>query len=355
MRSSHVLVVALGVACVLSMLALPLAAGAAGVGGDVQPGWIAYSEGNIYLVREDGTGRRQVSRGDDLDLGASWSPDGRWIAWGRTGDSPEMGNDPTEIWLARSDGSGQRRLVPRKLQPLGFAWSPDGSRIAFTGCPNRCEVYVIGRDGRGLRRVTAGYGPTWSPDGTKIAFAQDGKNLYVVNASGTGLRRLLHVNASQDAEVSGPSWSPDGKLVLYHRTTDTYTGHLALIDANGRHGRRLTRIPRDALEASWSPDGRRILFACSFGGATDVASASVFVINVDGTGFRRLVFISEMAGGSFFPAWSPDGKKIAFVGYPKADDSPGIFVMSSKGTAIHRITKYTDDDAPDWQPTGRTP
>src|SRR5207245_1697432 len=95
------------------------------------------------------------------------------------------------------------------------SWSPDGSTIAFQF---KDDVWLARPDGGGLRALTQdgrGREPVWSPDGRRIAFVrinfsfQTDGGLYVVNADGSGARRIA------EARTEPPSWSPDGSRVAY--------------------------------------------------------------------------------------------------------------------------------------------
>jgi TolB protein len=86
------------------------------------------------------------------------------------------------------------------------AWSPDGRRLAFDGYPK--GIYLMNADGSGQRRVTdkASESPAWSPDGRRIGFESNGE-IYVINADGSKLRNLTH-----DPAYDGWfAWSPAQK------------------------------------------------------------------------------------------------------------------------------------------------
>jgi len=130
----------------------------------------------------------------------SWSPNGAVIAFGC-----EMSMGWFDICVVNADGSGFRRLTADPWNDVSPAWSPDGTRLAISSnrddSSGQQHIAVIQADGTGFTRLTPGYTPAWSPDGTRIALAKAG--LWVINANGTGLKRLT-TNESDWA----PSWRP---------------------------------------------------------------------------------------------------------------------------------------------------
>ena len=241
-----------------------------------------------------------------LDVQApAWSRDGRTIVFVSWRD----GNG--EVYAMDADSSSPRNLTQNPAKDVQPAWSPDGRRIAFVSRRDgNSEVYVMNADGSGKRNLTRDRAsddfPTWSPDGRRIAFLRGrlhgnpvpGRDvrrwylyhLYVVNADGSGLRRLsLRVPEgtpqTQDLFVVSDGqvvWSPDGRTIYFGRY---------LVRTDGSGARRLPYIP---LTAVWSPDGRRIAFAgkphwCVTGPRPCYSSHSdIYVMNADGSGTRKL-------------------------------------------------------------------
>jgi len=113
--------------------------------------WIAYDAGDtgLWLVRSDGTVRRRVARGDIAAF--AWSPDGKTIAY-----SSSTAHD---VVVIGADGQGSRRLPVRGMSFSRLSWSPD-SRLLALGSP---DTWVVGVDGRGLRRVASGVLAGWTP------------------------------------------------------------------------------------------------------------------------------------------------------------------------------------------------
>lgn len=168
---------------------------------------------DIWVMNADGTNARNLtgelpieySRGEP-----AWSPDGQWIAFSQSRGTAGPGRG--SIWIMRADGSGKRQLTvhPDNGFDLNPSWSPDGQRIAFqrggiaivtvaTG-----EVAYLGLPGTSIQ-------PAWSPDGRHIAFAwrpsEPGSGvweLYTVRPDGTGMR-LRTTNPAWGGGVS-PAW-----------------------------------------------------------------------------------------------------------------------------------------------------
>jgi TolB protein len=218
-----------------------------------------------------------------------------------------------------------------------------GPKIAYISEPQDggyCgTVWVMNADGTGQRRLANGgvpgcgqeWGHAWSPDG-RIAIVSN-SGIYVFNADGSGERRLTSGGT--------PAWSPDGREIAFVRETDGV--HVAyVVNADGSDERRLTSIAADSL--SWSPDGSQIVFTH---GTRN--SSEIYVVNADGGGQRRLTRITESNFVPFLsPAWSPDGKRIALV------RSGQVWVMNAAGSGQRRLTLEGGPNFnPSWSPDGR--
>jgi Tol biopolymer transport system component len=265
---------------------------------------------DIYVINADGTGETNLTRTKaSTEATPSWSPDSKKITYLR-------GSDPsaeifTDIYVMNSDGTSQTRLIKArdiKYFEVGFEspeWSPDGEKIAFmrttriipdNSAPSSAApitgpsgLYLMKPDGSGLRKLSKemfyAHSPIWSPDGKQIAFSGPEEKVYVVNANGTQLKRLL---PNVRTYIDSYAWSPDGKEIAFAAVN--YRGELDIyvIDADDTVQTNLTST-RDSIEGelAWSPDGKQIAF--TRGDVGDVyGDRDVYVMDADGTGQKRL-------------------------------------------------------------------
>ena len=182
---------------------LPQATGPASLFFQVDPAWSA--DGRFVAFGSARTGKPQLYRMHvesivtrrltSLAHGAaraSWSPDGKRIAF--------IEDEPGNLWVMRSDGTGARQIGGGLKNESDPAWSPDGTLIAYvlrTPGTDAKEVWVVHPDGTGKQRVThlsASVGsPTWSPDSSRLAFATNARGHFeisVIGLDGSGLKRL---------------------------------------------------------------------------------------------------------------------------------------------------------------------
>ena len=270
--------------------------------------------------------------------------------------------------ISRAPGCNFSHNVPRAwMLTAGFAvlllvagcgasTGPANSRIAFvssrvvTSRGGAVELYVMNADGTGQRRLTRndaiGYlsdyspfdaAPSWAPDGKWIAYehddpAKEKPDIDIVRADGTG-RRVLVRNASF------PAWSPKGDLIAFTRER-TGGADVWVIRPDGTGVRVLFH---NAAFSAWSPNGERVAYTRLSGKGADIYAAKL-----DGSDELR---VTTSPAPDFLPAWSTQDE-IAFVRQTETG-SDDIYVIDADGTHERRLTRsLAQDTSPAWSPDG---
>ena len=232
---------------------------------------------------------------------------------------------------------------------IASAASAPAGRIVFssaTGVDGKTQVWTMSANGRGRHALTprTSYDeqPDLSPDGRRIAFVAHG-NIYVMNVGGSGLRRLT----SSPANEAAPAWSFDGGWIAYS-SFRSGKSDIWKMRANGSGKKRLTRTAALEDVPDWSPNGLKIVYAGP--------QARIWVMNADGTGQHPLTRNALGGGVAWAPAWSPDGKRIAYEfdgGTSPVDPTNEIWLMNADGSHHVRLTKnLLQDGQPTWSPDG---
>jgi len=139
----------------------------------------------------------------------------------------------------------------------------------------------------------------------------------------------------------------NNRRILFASDRDT-PGSFEIYSMNpdGSGVSRLTNSPGQDFSPAWSPDGKRIAFVS----LRSDAFGEIYVMNADGTGVQR---VTNSAGIDGAPTWSKDGKQIAFMS-TRQDPQGDIYVMNDDGSGVTRLTDFAGtDDEPAWSPDGK--
>ncbi|HVM15854.1 MAG TPA: hypothetical protein VM287_16190 [Egibacteraceae bacterium] len=255
-----------------------------------------------------------------------------------------------QVYTINPDGTDERILTDHPLRDGDPSWSPDGTKIAFESFrDDGSEVYVMNADGTGVTRLTFNgppedRGTNWSADGSQIVFhstrfpAGEGHSsfeVFIMNADGSDQTRLTE-NNWQD---SLPDISPDGRIVF----NSFRDGDHEIYDMNidGSDQRRLTFSPGEDAHPIYSPDGSKIVFH-----SRRTGPLNIFVMDADGSNVQQITH-NTGSTHAYFPVWSPDGTKIAYTGLVGGVNN--VYVMDADGSNVVQVTNSPGFDGRcDW-------
>ncbi len=250
-----------------------------------------------------------------------------------------------------ADALHWKRITEDDMGPLAVpAWSPDGSRVAFVRKDDQnAAIYSVPADGSAPPAVlvdTPGNDdhPSWSPDGTRLAFASalDGNwDVYVLELASGSITRVTHAAGGDGA----PDWFPDGRSLVFV-SSRSGANELWRLDLDSGVTRQLTRDGGYSFPAV-SPSGKQIAAVKKMRG--------VFIVDVDSGTPVKAAAPLEVA---YAPTWSPDGRVIAVTA--RDWSSFDIYLLSADGKTNLLLTKNNVADSarplhdgyPAWSPDG---
>jgi len=235
--------------------------------------------------------------------------------------------------------------------------------------------------------------PQISPDGAWVAYtvstsdtAEDQNKSAVWMASWDGSRNV-RLTTSKQGE-STPRWSPDGRWLAFLSSREDEHTQIWLLDRLGGEGRKATTLPSDVDDYVWAPDGKRIALVVADADTTKPKTPPPIVIDrfqfkQDEEGYlgkqRRHLYVLDVELGKttmltsgdydeVLPAWSPDGKSLAFVSKRRPDfdrdNNWDLYVIDAApggGVAPRQLTTFEGPDndpdtesRPAWSPDGRS-
>jgi Tol biopolymer transport system component len=232
-----------------------------------------------------------------------------WIltaTWSPNGKTIAFDGQSNRVWLVGAGGRRLRMLASRAREP---SWAPDSHRVVYVGhfdaTTKRGRLTIARVDGRsqfGLGRRGEIASPRWSPDGDWLAYLGASKTLRVIRVDG---RRLHRFGVADE-----PAWSRGGRIAFIRRRA---AGRARLDVLNPRTGReRALAAGWDLDGPAWSPDGRQIAFARYTGGACG-SNTELDVVSLAGAGRKVTALPSCAQVARVF--WSRDGRDLFYVSY----------------------------------------
>jgi Tol biopolymer transport system component len=282
-----------------------------------------------------------------------------------------------DIWLMNADGSDQKPWVAQITNAKGrLSWAPDNKRLVFSRQGKVDIKYPEGGGGYhllydlfyayidsigvkdnfwyGFTMTLGAQSPDWSKDGSVIGFSYDlsGNTVdatapdYTVGFFNTTTEEITHITLPKEERnlmALMPAISPDGKQTCFilAEMLKAQMKKLGMVvtstDKVTKSGAELvemaSQIP-DALSPAWSPDGKLIAFLKTDG---------VYVANSDLSNPRLVCKPEEGLWVAGMPSWSPDSKKLAY-----GTSNGAIYIVNLDGSGIKRISGPGNDSNPAW-------
>jgi hypothetical protein len=326
-------------------------------------GLLAFvSRGRLWLLNGETGKLHAVASPGVTPSRPMFSPDGQWLAYLEQQRGPAT--DHFQLWLARADGSDAHAVPDLEVYRL-VGWSPTRDLLAVAAGPERtsrpCPCYspttvrLISPDGssRTLARAPAVYGATWSPDGSRIAVAAIGarvSRLVTYPATGEPVTTWLSVPAARKQngmngvlfDVAG-WWQHLGIGIwvfgdgAVHNSDATPLDAVAAPGAKPRLlGQTLSDGVTDAVAAS---TGGRVAIVTDHGGGR--AAWQGKQVELCGARPRPCRPLPHRRGDvTVDPAWSPDGRTLAYVAAPDVPGGPWTQKTIAAWFAAHRVYLY---------------
>jgi Tol biopolymer transport system component len=274
---------------------------------------IGYPFYQIYVQSLDSHEPRLVSTGRGRTTCAYFSHDGKSILFASSHTDPNI--EETEFKAREEAARGGRRR---------YQWDFDP----------HMELYTIGVDGRGLKRLTdtPGYDAegSYSSNGSQIVFtsSRDGDpDIYVMNADGTNVRQLTNTPGYD----GGPFFSPDDKWIIFR--SDRQKEHMLQIFAISADGKTEVQLTNNLEQVNWCPyfhpSGKYFIWAMA-DYSRGPAPFHLYTMELSYPGGKltggKVAQITDSDKTDILPVYSPDGKKLMWTSTRAVDNSSQLFI-----------------------------
>jgi len=243
------------------------------------------------------------------------SPDGKWVAYVVAAADRKRDDYESDLWMAPLDGGAPVRLTSSEKNESHPRFSPDGKWLAFLS--NRdgktTDVYLLDRRGGEAQRLTELKANVsdlaWSPDSQRLALVVHDRDPDEPAAAKEGEKKT-----AKPIVIRRLWFKEDEEGYL-----DERRDHLWLFDLGSRKAEQITQGPYDDREPAFSPDGRTIAFVSNRTPEPDAnENTDIFLVEARPGAEPRRLTASDRTDSA--PAWSPDGKSLFYLEGGDPDD-----------------------------------
>lgn len=259
---------------------------------------------DIFIMDFDGENVKQLTRDGNFALSPSWAPDGNRIVFTSYKPAVKGGFANPNLYTYNVATNKRELVTAARGINSGAVFHPKKNQIAYTYSNNgKPEIFMLDLEAKTRVALTQtmffSVEPAWSPDGNRLAYSSSktGRpHIYVSNADGSGAKQLTFAGVYN----SSPKWSPKGDKIVFSGQENLKNNfNIFMIDPSGSNLVRLTDGANSSENPAFSPDGRHVAFSSNQGGMYQIYVMALH------SGRVSRALTPKSLGDCKQPAWSP--------------------------------------------------